>query len=229
MLNIPTDLLRTLVAVTDMRSFTKAAQSLGVTQPAVSAQIKRLQYLLGYEVLDKSAPGVSLTPRGEIVVNNARRLLVHQRRDPAADQRPHARTDHPGRHSDRLCGLAAARNADPVSPAVARYQLQRQQRAGRRHAARPQAGRARPRAGAVHRGADHRGAPCLDAGDRLGAQRRHQARSRRSGAAGILWRATAPASASRSPRSIAPASTAISSSPRTAWSAWWPRSRPASA
>jgi len=46
-----------------------------VTQPAVSAQIKRLQYLLGYEVLDKSAPGVSLTPRGEIVVNNARRLL----------------------------------------------------------------------------------------------------------------------------------------------------------
>jgi DNA-binding transcriptional LysR family regulator len=75
MLNIPTDLLRTLVAVVEMRSFTKAAHSLGVTQPAVSAQIKRLQYLLGYEVLDKSAPGVSLTPRGEVVVNNARRLL----------------------------------------------------------------------------------------------------------------------------------------------------------
>jgi DNA-binding transcriptional LysR family regulator len=75
MLNIPTDLLRTLLAVVDMRSFTKAAQLIGVTQPAVSTQIKRLQYLLGYEVLDKSAPGVSLTPRGEIVVNNARRLL----------------------------------------------------------------------------------------------------------------------------------------------------------
>jgi hypothetical protein len=38
---------------------TKAAQFMGVTQPAVSSQIKRLQYLLGYEVLDKSAPGVS--------------------------------------------------------------------------------------------------------------------------------------------------------------------------
>jgi DNA-binding transcriptional LysR family regulator len=48
MLNIPTDLLRTLVAVVDMRGFTMAAQSLGVTQPAVSAQIKRLQYLLGF-------------------------------------------------------------------------------------------------------------------------------------------------------------------------------------
>jgi DNA-binding transcriptional LysR family regulator len=75
MLNIPTELLRTLVTVVDQRSFTKTAQSLGVTQPAVSAQIKRLQFLLGYEVLDKSAPGVSLTQRGEMVVVHARRML----------------------------------------------------------------------------------------------------------------------------------------------------------
>src|SRR5262247_1340130 len=75
MVNIPTELLRTLVFVVDQRSFTKAAQSLGVTQPAVSAQIKRLQFLLGYELLDKSAPGVSLTPRGEMVVGHARRML----------------------------------------------------------------------------------------------------------------------------------------------------------
>src|SRR5262245_38042270 len=75
MTNIPTDLLRTLVAVVDLRSFTKAAQSLGVTQPAVSAQIKRLQNLLGTELLDKSAPGVTLTSAGELVVNYARRLL----------------------------------------------------------------------------------------------------------------------------------------------------------
>jgi DNA-binding transcriptional LysR family regulator len=76
MQNIPTDLLRTLVAVVDLRSFTKAAHSLGITQPAVSAQIKRLQTLLGYELLDKSAPGVSLTQRGEIVVGHARRMLA---------------------------------------------------------------------------------------------------------------------------------------------------------
>jgi DNA-binding transcriptional LysR family regulator len=75
MTNIPTELLRTLVAVVDLRSFTKAAHSLGVTQPAVSAQIKRLQNLLGSELLDKSAPGVSLTNAGELVVNYARRLL----------------------------------------------------------------------------------------------------------------------------------------------------------
>ena len=76
MVNIPTDLLRTLVAVVDMRSFTKAANSLGVTQPAVSAQIKRLQFLLGYELLDKSAPGVALTPQGQEVVTAARRILT---------------------------------------------------------------------------------------------------------------------------------------------------------
>jgi DNA-binding transcriptional LysR family regulator len=76
MTNIPTDLLRTFVAVVDLRSFTKAAKALGVTQPAVSAQIKRLQSLLGGELFDKSAPGVSLTANGEVVLNHARRLLA---------------------------------------------------------------------------------------------------------------------------------------------------------
>jgi DNA-binding transcriptional LysR family regulator len=75
MINIPTDLLRTLVAVVDLRSFTKAAASLGITQPAVSAQIKRLQYLLGKEIFDRSAQGISLTPHGEMTVSYARRLL----------------------------------------------------------------------------------------------------------------------------------------------------------
>ena len=75
MTNIPTDLLRTLVAVVDLRSFTKAAASLGVTQPAVSAQIKRLQFLLGKDVFDRSAQGVSLTPHGDMIVSYARRLL----------------------------------------------------------------------------------------------------------------------------------------------------------
>src|SRR4051812_38676265 len=75
MINIPTDLLRTLVAVVDLRSFTKAAASLGITQPAVSAQIKRLQFLLGKEIFDRSAQGISLTPHGEMTVSYARRLL----------------------------------------------------------------------------------------------------------------------------------------------------------
>lgn len=75
MTNIPTDLLRTLVTVVDLRSFTKAAAFLGVTQPAVSAQIKRLQFILGADLFDRRVQGVSLTPHGEAVVLQARRLL----------------------------------------------------------------------------------------------------------------------------------------------------------
>jgi DNA-binding transcriptional LysR family regulator len=75
MTNIPTDLLRALVAVVDHCSFTKAAAALDLTQPAVSAQIKRLQFLLDCEVLDRSTQGIKLTPQGEMVVSYARRLL----------------------------------------------------------------------------------------------------------------------------------------------------------
>jgi DNA-binding transcriptional LysR family regulator len=67
MTNIPTDLLRTLVAVVDLRSYTKAANSLGVTQPAVSAQIKRLTQLIGADLFERGGQGVALTSRGERV------------------------------------------------------------------------------------------------------------------------------------------------------------------
>jgi DNA-binding transcriptional LysR family regulator len=75
MTNIRTDILRGLVAVVDCRSFTKAAATLGITQPAVSAQIKRLQAQLGCELFDRSSQELALTPQGELVVNHARRLL----------------------------------------------------------------------------------------------------------------------------------------------------------
>lgn len=88
MTNIPTDLLRTLVAVFELRSFTRAARSLGVTQPAVSAQIKRLQFLLGTEIFDRSNPGVNLTKYGEDVVAHARRILAINDEILAAAQAP---------------------------------------------------------------------------------------------------------------------------------------------
>jgi DNA-binding transcriptional LysR family regulator len=75
MTNIPIELLRALIAVIDHRSFTKAAAALGLTQPAVSAQLKRLHVLLGCKVLDRGAHGIKLTPQGELVVSYARRLL----------------------------------------------------------------------------------------------------------------------------------------------------------
>ena len=56
MTNIPTDLLRTFIAVVDLRSFTRASQTLGVTQPAVSTQIKRLQVLIGGSCSTRARP-----------------------------------------------------------------------------------------------------------------------------------------------------------------------------
>lgn len=76
MRNIPTELLRTFVTVVELRSFTRAAQLLGITQPAVSTQVKRLGFMLGGDLFDKSAPGVVLTERGEMVANLARRMLA---------------------------------------------------------------------------------------------------------------------------------------------------------
>jgi DNA-binding transcriptional LysR family regulator len=112
-------LLRTLIAVVDLRSFTKAAQSLGVTQPAVSAQIKRLQGLLATDLLDKSAPGVSLTSSGELVVNYARRLLsINDQILDIAGPRPAAKTVRIGATGDFTAsgialGLTCARVRRP--------------------------------------------------------------------------------------------------------------------
>lgn len=75
MTNIPTDLLRTFVLVVELRSFTRAARAQDITQPAVSVRIRSLQEILGVELFDKSAPGVTLTAMGEQVIESARRLL----------------------------------------------------------------------------------------------------------------------------------------------------------
>lgn len=114
MTNIPTELLRTLIAVVDLRSFTRAAHSLGVTQPAVSAQIKRLQALLGGELFDKSAPGVTLTAKGEQIVNYARRMLALN--DQMLDV-----TARGGSVARLRIGIAMDYFEEPVLQAIARF------------------------------------------------------------------------------------------------------------
>ncbi len=53
--NIPIEVLRTFIAVNDAsRNFSKAALALGLTQPAVSAQIKRLQHIVGKQLFEKA-------------------------------------------------------------------------------------------------------------------------------------------------------------------------------
>jgi DNA-binding transcriptional LysR family regulator len=74
--NIPTELFRSFLAISEHGSFTKAAEALGLTQPAISAQMKRLQGLLGGDLFIKRGQGVGLTELGSIVESYARRVLA---------------------------------------------------------------------------------------------------------------------------------------------------------
>lgn len=74
--NLPTDVLRTFLAVIDLGSFTKAGQLLGRTQPAISLQIRRLEELVGLPLLDTSSRNIALTKDGESLARYARQFLV---------------------------------------------------------------------------------------------------------------------------------------------------------
>ena len=68
--------LRCLLAVADTRSFTRAAEVLCVSQPALSQQIKHLEDTLAVQLIDRSARMVRLTDSGEVYVRYARRALL---------------------------------------------------------------------------------------------------------------------------------------------------------
>ncbi|NUW37746.1 LysR family transcriptional regulator [Nonomuraea sp. SMC257] len=63
------------VAVAEEASFTRAAASLHVAQPGVSAQIRQLERELGQPLFDRSARAVRLTAAGEAVLPYARAAL----------------------------------------------------------------------------------------------------------------------------------------------------------
>jgi DNA-binding transcriptional LysR family regulator len=72
---VPTELLESFIAVCELGSFTRAAEALSLTQPAISAQIKRLQQLVGGELFTKDSLGLNLTTRGKDIKKHARRML----------------------------------------------------------------------------------------------------------------------------------------------------------
>lgn len=74
-LNVPIEIVRTIVAISETGSLSKAAERLGLSQPAVSSQIKRIQNLLGGQVFTRTANGTTSTPLGKLVLNQARKML----------------------------------------------------------------------------------------------------------------------------------------------------------
>jgi LysR family hydrogen peroxide-inducible transcriptional activator len=67
--------LRYLVAVADLRHFGRAAARCFVSQPTLSAQLKKLEQALGVQLIERAPNNVSLTAAGEEVVARARRIL----------------------------------------------------------------------------------------------------------------------------------------------------------
>jgi len=68
------DQIRTLIDVAEQGSFHRAAAQLGVQQPAVTQQIRRLEEKLGRRLFDRTSAGVSLTLDGEVVLIYARAM-----------------------------------------------------------------------------------------------------------------------------------------------------------
>jgi DNA-binding transcriptional LysR family regulator len=69
--------LRAFAAVAAARSFSRAAERLFITQPALTRTIKQLESLLGTDLVDRATHPISLTPAGEEFLPYASRILNH--------------------------------------------------------------------------------------------------------------------------------------------------------
>jgi LysR family hydrogen peroxide-inducible transcriptional activator len=87
--------LRYLVAVADARHFGRAAAKCFVSQPTLSAQLRKLEDYLGVQLIERRPRKVTLTEAGEEVAQRARSMLESgdaivktalTRRDPLAGQ-----------------------------------------------------------------------------------------------------------------------------------------------
>ncbi|MGA2344151.1 MAG: LysR substrate-binding domain-containing protein [Steroidobacteraceae bacterium] len=87
--------LRYLVAVADTRHFGRAAARCSVSQPTLSAQLRKLEDYLGVQLIERRPRHVTLTVAGEEIAQRARSMLegsaasvelAHARRDPLAGQ-----------------------------------------------------------------------------------------------------------------------------------------------
>ena len=68
--------LAAFCAVVERRSFSQAAERLGVTQPAVSLQVRALEKRLGIQLLDRSGRRVEPTEAGWKLYRGAQRMLA---------------------------------------------------------------------------------------------------------------------------------------------------------
>lgn len=69
-------ILKYFVAVAHYRSYTRAAQACYITQPALSRAIVSMEKELGCKLFDRNTKQVSLTPAGEVCLQDAQEILA---------------------------------------------------------------------------------------------------------------------------------------------------------
>jgi DNA-binding transcriptional LysR family regulator len=71
--------LEIFAKVVEFGSFSRAAESLGLTQPTVSEHIRTLEDELGVRLLDRLGRGAAVTPAGQLLLGHAQRMLAQAR------------------------------------------------------------------------------------------------------------------------------------------------------
>jgi len=83
------DTLRALLAIVELKSFSRAAEQLGRTQSAISLQIARLEAVVGHPLLERIRGRVlGPTAKGAELVTHAREMIALNARAVAAMRRP---------------------------------------------------------------------------------------------------------------------------------------------
>ena len=111
--------LQTVLAEAEHKNFTRAAETLSMTQPAVSHHIKQLEQEVGAPLFLRSKTGLLLTPQGEIVVSYARRMK-------ALNERMLAELQTAGRQLSLLrIGITHTSESNLTAAALAKYSNQK--------------------------------------------------------------------------------------------------------
>ncbi len=105
----------TFLTIVETGNFTKAAEKLNLTQPAVSHQMKQLEEELGVSLWKRSQRTISLTPEGEIVLRYVRRIRALN--EDMKNEILH--TDHSIKHL--RVGITHTSESNLVASALARY------------------------------------------------------------------------------------------------------------
>jgi DNA-binding transcriptional LysR family regulator len=71
--------LRQFIVLVETGSITRAADALGLTQPALSKSLQRLEDMLGLQLAERGARGLVLTDEGRLVYDHARRIDAEMR------------------------------------------------------------------------------------------------------------------------------------------------------